>query len=39
MVGASRQYGDATDQTVDAVDKATKPPVTGKVDVGLGYAF
>lgn len=30
---------DASDKAVEAVNKATKPAVSGKVDLGLGYAF
>lgn len=43
-VGGNVIVGEQTDEdasagAVDAVNKATKPPVTGKIDLGLGYAF
>ena len=38
-VVVAEQTGDASAQAVDAVNKATKPNVSGKIDLGLGYAF
>jgi hypothetical protein len=39
VVVGEQTDSDASDKAVDAVNKATKPPVSGKLDLGLGYAF